>query len=171
MYTTPLSVEYIRRVLQRVADEPNVRGIVFLFKGATVSLAQAQSLAALFRRFHEWDHARNSGGVNARAKRIIVYLEEMTGASYAAAAAADYIVAPPLTEFDEILRVVENGKNFLAAEILKPQEMRLSPDRRPRFRDGQLHRHILKLPNATVGGQGDQQCARRNTATSIPDPP
>ena len=100
MYTTPLSVEYIRRVLQRVADEPNVRGIVFLFKGTTISLAQAQSLAALFRRFHEWDHARNSGGVNARAKRIIAYLEDMTGASYAAAAAADYIVAPPLTEWD-----------------------------------------------------------------------
>ena len=100
MYTTPLSVEYIRRVLQRVADEPNVRGIVFLFKGTTISLAQAQSLAALFRRFHEWDHARNSGGVNARAKRIIVYLEDMTGASYAAAAAADYVVAPPLTEWD-----------------------------------------------------------------------
>ena len=36
MYTTPLSIEYIRRVLQRVADEPNVRGIVFLFKGTTI---------------------------------------------------------------------------------------------------------------------------------------
>ncbi len=100
MYATPLSIEYIRRVLQRVADEPNVRGIVFLFKGATLSLAQAESLAALFRRFHTWDHAQNSGGVNARAKRIVVYLEDMTGGGYAAAAAADYVVAPPLTEWD-----------------------------------------------------------------------
>jgi protease-4 len=98
--SSPPSIEYIRSALQRVADEPQVRGVVFLFKGATLSLAQAQSLAALFRRFREWDHARNSGGVNARAKRIVVYLEEMTGAGYAAAAAADYVVAPPLAEWD-----------------------------------------------------------------------
>jgi protease-4 len=99
-YAPPPSIESIREALRRVAGDPKVRGVVFLFQGATLSLAQAQSLAALFRRFHEWDHARNSGGVNARAKRIIVYLEEMTGAAYAAAAAADFVVAPPLAEWD-----------------------------------------------------------------------
>ncbi len=99
-YSPPQSIENIRKALRRVVDDPDVRGVVFLFKGATLSLAQAQSLAALFRRFHEWDHARNSGGVNARAKRIAVYLEEVTGATYAAAAAADYVVCPPLAEWD-----------------------------------------------------------------------
>jgi protease-4 len=94
------SIAHIREILQRVAGEPRVRGVVFLCKGATLSLAQAQSLTALFRRFHEWDHALNSGSVNARAKRIIVYLEEMTGPAYAVAAAADYAVAPPLAEWD-----------------------------------------------------------------------
>jgi protease-4 len=99
-YSPSQSIEGIRNALRRVADDPDVRGVIFLFKGATLSLAQAQSLAALFRRFHEWDHARNSGGVNARAKRIAVYLEEATGAAYAAAAAADYVVCPPLAEWD-----------------------------------------------------------------------
>lgn len=94
------SIESIREALHRVAGDPAVAGVVFLFEGATLSLAQAQSLAALFRRFHEWDHAANSGRVNARAKRIIVYLEEMGGPAYAAAAAADYVVAPPLAEWD-----------------------------------------------------------------------
>jgi protease-4 len=100
MYSPPQSIERIRNALRRVVDDPDVRGVVFLFKGATLSLAQAQSMAALFRHFREWDHARNSGGVNARAKRIAVYLEEVTGATYAAAAAADYLVCPPLADWD-----------------------------------------------------------------------
>ena len=88
-YTPSPSIESIRAALHRVAGDPDVRGVVFLVQGATLSLAQAQSLAALFRRFHEWDHARNSGSVNARAKRIIFYLEEISGPAFAAAAAAD----------------------------------------------------------------------------------
>jgi protease-4 len=99
-YAPPPSIEYIREALRRVAGDPQVRGVVFLLQGATLSLAQAQSLGALFRRFHEWDHSQNAGRVNARAKRIVVYLEEMSGAAYAAAAAADYVVAPPLAEWD-----------------------------------------------------------------------
>ena len=99
-YAPQPSIEHIREALHRVAGDPHVRGVIFLFQGATLSLAQAQSLGAIFRRFHEWDHARNSGGVNARAKRIVVYLEEMSGPVYAAAAAADYVVAPPLAEWD-----------------------------------------------------------------------
>ncbi len=100
IYSPPLSIERISHALHSVVDDPDVRGMIFLFKGAGPSLAQAQSLAALFRRFHEWDHTRNSGRVNARAKRIVVYLEEINGPAFAAAAAADYVVAPPLAEWD-----------------------------------------------------------------------
>ncbi len=150
MYSTPLSIEYIRRVLQRVADEPNVRGIVFLFKGTTISLAQAQSLAALFRRFHEWDHARNSGGVNARAKRIIVYLEDMTGASYAAAAAADYIVAPPLTEWDVKGLVVQPTylKQTLARLGIEFDVVRVAPWKTAM--DSLMHDHMSDAERAAV---------------------
>lgn len=99
-YAPQPSIEQIGEALRRVAGDPQVRGVVFLFQGITLSLAQAQSLAALFRRFRQWDHAHNSGGVNARAKRVVVYLEEINGASFAAAAAADFVVAPPLAEWD-----------------------------------------------------------------------
>lgn len=99
-YHAPMSIEYIADALRRIAKDPDVRGVIFMVKGASISLAQAESLAALFERFHRWDHANNSGRVNARAKRVVFYLEEIGGASYAAACGANCIVAPPLAEWD-----------------------------------------------------------------------
>ena len=43
-----LTVESLHYALRRIAEDPDVRGVVILVKGAQISLAQAQSLADLF---------------------------------------------------------------------------------------------------------------------------
>jgi protease-4 len=141
-YAPQPSIESIRQALQRVAGDPAVRGVLFLFQGITLSLAQAQSLAALFRRFHEWDRTHNSGSVNARAKRIVVYLEEISGASFAAAAAADYVVAPPLAEWDVKGIVTEPTylKDTLARLGVEFDVVRVAPWKTAA--DSLLHNHM-----------------------------
>ncbi|MBK8049340.1 MAG: signal peptide peptidase SppA [Anaerolineales bacterium] len=97
IYTPPLSLEYLSSALARVAADPTLRGVVFLLKGAELSLAQAQSLAMLFDRFRRWDEAVRKP--NETAKRVVVYLEEGPVATYVAASTADLIVMPPLAEW------------------------------------------------------------------------
>jgi protease IV len=97
-YTAPASLEAIANALERVAGDPDVKGVLFLFKGAGMSLAQAQSLGALFERFRRWDRAYN--GSTGTPKQIVVHLEELTAALYVAAAGADKVTATPLTEWD-----------------------------------------------------------------------
>lgn len=90
----PLSLESLVGALQRIADDPGVRGVLLLFKDASLSLSQAQSLSDLFARFRRWDAAANG----AASKRIVVYLEQMALGTYVAACAADQvIVSPPAT--------------------------------------------------------------------------
>ena len=99
----PLSLEYLHKALRRIAHDPDVRGVVFLFKGASLSLAQAQSLAQLFDRFRAWDsHARGA----QPPKQIVVYLEQAGSAAYVVACAADCIFMPRLVSWDVLgLRV------------------------------------------------------------------
>lgn len=94
---TPLSMEDISQALQRIAGDPDVKGALFLFRGAPLSIAQAQSLAALFARFHHWDEQYNHPQNATLAKKIIVHLEQIGGASYIVACAADQISITPLT--------------------------------------------------------------------------
>src|SRR5438270_893275 len=47
-YKPPLSIEALDNVLKRIAHDPDLRGVVFLFKGPGLSLSQAQSISALF---------------------------------------------------------------------------------------------------------------------------
>ena len=94
----PLSLEYLHDALYRIAHDPDVRGVLFLMKGPTLSLAQAQSLAALFARFRAWD--RDAHGANAAPKQILVHLEQSSGPVYLAACAADRITMPPLASWD-----------------------------------------------------------------------
>jgi protease-4 len=94
-YRIPLSLEYLHDALKRIAHDPDLRGVIFLIKGPTLSLAQAQSMNALFDRFRRWDsHYRRMG---SPPKQIIVHLEQTSAATYVLAAAADRITMPPLT--------------------------------------------------------------------------
>jgi protease-4 len=96
----PLTMEEIARTLQRIAGDPDVRGVVFLIKELPLGLAQAQSLAALFGRFHQWDSQYNPSTANHPAKQIMVHLEQITRANYVVACAADKIFITPLTTWE-----------------------------------------------------------------------
>lgn len=103
-FKPPLSLEYLHDALKRIARDPDLRGVVFLLKGPTLSLSQAQSLSALFARFRRWDNEYRRPATPA--KRIIVHLEQTNAATYVVAAAADQVTMPPLTTWDVVgLRV------------------------------------------------------------------
>lgn len=95
----PLTLESLSSALAAVAADPNVYGVLFLVRGAQISLAQGQSLAALFQRFREWDAAEN-GSQRAIEKDVVVYLENMSNATYLMAAAANRILIPPQAEWN-----------------------------------------------------------------------
>ena len=94
----PLSLEYLHTALERIAADPDVRGVVFLMKGPGISLGQAESLARLFDRFHRWDAEQRSP--DATPKEIIVHLEQANAAVYLVACAADRVTMPTLAMWD-----------------------------------------------------------------------
>ena len=100
IYSAPLSLETIAGALRRVAVDPDVKGVLFLFKGATLSLAQAQSLASLCEHFRGWDRAQHGHKAGFAAKQVVAHLEEVTAATFVAACAADRITLAPLAEWD-----------------------------------------------------------------------
>ncbi len=100
--TSPTSLESLSAALRVMAGDPDLRGVLFLVKGASVSLAQAQSVADLFRRFRRWDHEINGTQPDFLAKEIIVYLESTTNSLYALATAADRIITPPQSDWNVI---------------------------------------------------------------------
>ena len=95
----PLSIEFLTAALERIAGDPTVKGVIFLGKSPTLSLAQAQSLAMLFQRFRQWDQTQRTDN-SAPAKRVIFHLEQVTTPLYVAACAADQIYVTPLTTWD-----------------------------------------------------------------------
>jgi len=96
---TPLTLEFLTEALERVAGDPAVKGVVFLAKGPSLSLAQAQSLAMLFARFRQWDQKHN-GTAPGQGKQIHLHLEQITTPLYVAACAADHIYCTPLTTWE-----------------------------------------------------------------------
>lgn len=90
------SIEGLQRVLDRVADDPDVKGVLFLFKGASLSLAQAQSLGALFERFRRWSLERTS---RSSPQQIIVHVEECSPSALVAASLADQLILTPLADW------------------------------------------------------------------------
>ena len=90
-----LSLEELERMLQRIARDPAVTGVVFLVKETAVTLTQAQSLHAMLARLR--DRSEVACGV---PKRVAVYLESVSAASYVFACAADAIIVPPLASWD-----------------------------------------------------------------------
>ena len=94
----PLSLEYLENALTRIADDPDVKGAVFLLCSPALTLAQAQSLAALFTRFRQMNVPQ--------PKQIVAFIEETNAAGYVAACAADRIYMTPLSEWNIVgLRV------------------------------------------------------------------
>jgi protease IV len=96
-YRGAQTIEGLHRVLDRVADDPDVRGVLFLFKGASISLAQAQSLIALFERFRRWSVERNRRDM---AQRIVIFVEQCSPSALVAASAADQLILAPLADWE-----------------------------------------------------------------------
>lgn len=95
----PLTIEFLATALERIAGDPTVKGVIFLGKGPSLSLAQAQSVTMLCQRFRQWDQARR-GTSAAPPKRILFHLEQVTTPLYVAACAADQIYGTPLTTWE-----------------------------------------------------------------------
>ena len=93
----PPNLEELSDALREIADDPDVKGIVFLLKDFALTLAQAQSFGALLARFRTWDAQCHPGQV---PKRVVVHLEQVSSAGYVLACAADEILLTPLTEWN-----------------------------------------------------------------------
>lgn len=84
----PLSMEHLNRRLHAIADADNVKGVLFLFRGFDLGLAQLQN----FRRAIE--------RLRAAGKEVIVFTPYLNLPHYYAAAAANKIIVPPSAQFD-----------------------------------------------------------------------
>ena len=93
----PRTLESVARDLREIAQDPDLRGVVLVLRNTRLSLARAQSLATLLRRFREWSTAGRS---SRTSKAVVVYLEECTNTTYTVAAAGDRIYLAPLTEWN-----------------------------------------------------------------------
>ncbi len=112
----PLTIEGISSALRAIAADPDVYGVLFLVRGAQLSLAQSQSLAALFARFRAWD-IRENGPNRAIEKDVVVHLESAGNASYIMAVAADRILMPPLADWNVL--GLHTEPTFLADTLAK----------------------------------------------------
>ncbi|MEZ4512104.1 MAG: signal peptide peptidase SppA [Chloroflexota bacterium] len=84
----PLSMEQLNRRLQAIADADNVKGVLFLFRGFQLGLAQLQN----FRRAVE--------RLCAAGKEVVVFTPYLNLPHYYAASAATQIIVPPSAQFD-----------------------------------------------------------------------
>lgn len=94
----PMSLAELSQSLERIAGDPAIKGVLFLARGASLGLAQAQNLAQLLARFRQWDQQYHPNATHP--KRIIFHVEQITGALYVVACAADQIAITPLTSWD-----------------------------------------------------------------------
>lgn len=83
----PLSMQGLRRQLERIAADPQAQGVLLRIDSLALGWAALQSLRA------ELLHFRASG------KRLVAYVTALDNASYCAACAAERILVPPPAEF------------------------------------------------------------------------
>lgn len=127
-YRPALSLENIDAALRALAGDPDVTGVVFLFRGVELRLAQAQSFTACVERFRARDE--QLGAASGRpAKQVIAYMETVDQVSYVAACAADRILAAPLATWDVPGVQVSNAyyKETLARLGLAADVVKISP--------------------------------------------
>jgi len=79
----PLSLQSLRRRLERLADDPHARGALFVFDDLAVGWAGVQSLQQILR------------DLRAAGKGAVALLPAADTRSYLAACAADRIIMPP----------------------------------------------------------------------------
>jgi len=125
-YRGAQSIEGLQRALDRIADDPDMRGVLFLYKGTALSLAQAQSVTALFDRFRRRSARHSAHGV---AQRIVVYVEQCSPSALVAASAADQLILAPLADWEIVgLRVAPLFlKDALARLGVEMQVVRVAP--------------------------------------------
>ncbi len=123
-YRPPQSLEGLEYVLARIAVDPAIKGVVLFFKGAAISLAQAQSITAIFDRFRRRAHA-----LHGESKRVIVFVEQANSAALVAASAADMLVMAPLADWEIVgLRAAPLFlKETLARLGVEVQVVRVAP--------------------------------------------
>lgn len=98
----PISLESLDEALQKIAGDPQVKGVILLFKSPTMTLSQAQSMLGLFERLRQRDQERRRAVRSVRIqqpKRVIVYIESCGTAGYLAATGADSIYMAPQSEW------------------------------------------------------------------------
>ncbi len=104
----PLSLQGLSRALRAIAGDPETKGVLIFCRDLSLSLAKAQSLAALLARFSEWDrHYHAAAG--RPAKQIRIYLEAVALPTYVAFCAAGQLVIPPGGDWEV--------KGFFAAPV------------------------------------------------------
>ena len=123
-YRPAQTLEGLEHVLARIAIDPAIKGVVLFFKGAAISLAQAQSITAIFERFR-----RRSLALHAESKRVIVFVEQANSAALVAASAADMLVLTPLADWEIVgLRAAPLFlKETLARLGVEVQVVRVAP--------------------------------------------
>lgn len=84
----PLSVQELRRRLQRIAADPNARGVLLRIDGLDAGWATLQSVRDELRHF------RATSG-----KQVLAYVLQFDPKGYYLACAADTILAPPTATF------------------------------------------------------------------------
>ena len=114
--STPQTIEEISAALRAIVADPDVAGVLVLVRGVQLSLAQSQSLAALFERFRSWDEQEN-GPDRKIKKEVVVHLESAGNAVYVMAAAADRILMPPLADWNVL--GLHTEPTFLADTLAK----------------------------------------------------
>ncbi len=94
----PHSLEYITVAFRRIAEDPDMKGVILLMKDPGLSMAQGQSMARICKRFHDWDDTFRQP--DTPPKRVIIHLEEVSIPSYLAACGADIVTMTPMASWD-----------------------------------------------------------------------
>lgn len=84
----PLSMQELNRRFGRIADAPNVKGVVLIFQGLSAGMATLQNLRRSIERLQE------------AGKVCVVYTPYLDMPHYLVASAADRIVVPPSIIFN-----------------------------------------------------------------------
>ena len=102
MFQPPASMDSLSEALRHIAQDPDVRGVVFLVKGLgpALTLPQAQSLTRIFERFRAWDRTENGDRPGYRAKEVVVFIEQTSNALCALGSAADRLILPPQCDWN-----------------------------------------------------------------------
>lgn len=127
-YRPALSLEGIDAALSALAVDPDVTGVVLLFRGVEMRLAQAQNFTACVERFRARDRELHAAS-GRPAKQVVAYMEQIDQVGYVAACAADRIFAAPLATWDVLGVQVssEYYKETLARVGLRADVVKISP--------------------------------------------